>query len=119
MAETNTVVAVFPDHEAAESAVKNLAGAGFDIKHLSVIGKGYHTDEKVEGFYNAGDRVKFWGSRGAYWGALWGWLIGALFITIPGAGGVVVLGYFRRYRAFDYRRRRCRRRAQRLGRSAL
>lgn len=94
MAETNTVVAVFPDHEAAESAVKNMADAGFDIKHLSVIGKGYHTDEKVEGFYNAGDRVKFWGSRGAYWGALWGWLIGALFITIPGAGGVVVLGYF-------------------------
>ncbi|MGB8869317.1 MAG: hypothetical protein WCC96_08750 [Rhodomicrobium sp.] len=94
MAETNTVVAVFPDHEAAESAVKNMADAGFDIKHLSVVGKGYHTDEKVEGFYNAGDRVKFWGSRGAYWGALWGWLAGALFITIPGAGGVVVLGYF-------------------------
>jgi hypothetical protein len=93
MAETNTVVAVFPDHQAADSAVKKLADAGFDIKHLSVIGKGYHTDEKVEGFYNAGDRVKFWGSRGAFWGALWGWLVGALFITVPAVGGVVVLGY--------------------------
>ncbi len=70
-----------------------MAGAGFDIKHLSVIGKGYHTDEKVEGFYNAGDRVKFWGSRGAFWGALWGWLMGALFVTLPAVGGVVVLGY--------------------------
>jgi hypothetical protein len=93
MAETNTVVAVFPDHQAAEGAVKKLADARFDITHLSIIGKGYHSDEKVEGFYNAGDRVKFWGSRGAFWGALWGWLIGALFITIPGLGGVVVLGY--------------------------
>ncbi len=93
MAETNTVVAVFPDHQAAESAVKKLADASFDIKRLSLIGKGYHTDEKVEGFYNAVDRVKFWGNRGAFWGALWGWLMGALFITIPGAGGVVVLGY--------------------------
>ena len=94
MAETNTVVAVFPDHLAAENAVKKLADAGFDIKRLSVIGKGYHTDEKVEGFYNAGDRVKFWGSRGAFWGALWGWLMGALFIILPGVGGVLVFGYF-------------------------
>jgi hypothetical protein len=93
MAETNTVVAVFPDHQAAESGIKKLADTGFDIKHLSVIGKGYHTDEKVEGFYNAGDRVKFWGSRGAFWGALWGWLVGALFITVPAVGSVVVLGY--------------------------
>jgi hypothetical protein len=94
MAETSMIVAVFPDHLAAENAVKKLADAGFDIKRLSVIGKGYHTDEKVEGFYNAGDRVKFWGSRGAFWGAFWGWLTGALFITLPGVGGVVVLGYF-------------------------
>ncbi|MGA7325262.1 MAG: general stress protein [Rhodomicrobium sp.] len=93
MSETNTVAAVFPDHQAAETAVKKLADAGFDIKHLSIIGKGYHTDEKVEGFYNAGDRVKFWGSRGAFWGALWGWLMGALFIVVPAVGGVVVLGY--------------------------
>jgi hypothetical protein len=94
VAETSTIVAVFPAHQAAESALKKLADAGFDIKHLSIVGKGYHTDEKVEGFYNVGDRVKFWGSRGAYWGALWGWLMGALFITLPAVGGVVVLGYF-------------------------
>jgi hypothetical protein len=42
------------------------------MKNLSVVGKGYHTEEKVIGFYNVGDRVKFWGSRGAFWGGLWG-----------------------------------------------
>jgi hypothetical protein len=58
-----------------------------------VVGKGYHTDEKVVGFCNAGDRIKFWGKNGALWGGLWGRLFGALFMMIPGIGHVVVLGY--------------------------
>ena len=93
METIDTVVAVFADHDAAESAVKKLAAAGFDMKNLSVIGKGYHTDEKVIGFYNIGDRVKFWGTRGAFWGGLWGLFFGGLFMTIPVVGQVVVLGY--------------------------
>jgi uncharacterized membrane protein len=93
MIEMNSVVAVFPDHDDAERAVRQLADAGIDIKHLSVIGKGYHTDEKVTGFYNMGDRVKFWGTRGAFWGGLWGWLFGGVFLAVPVIGHVVVLGY--------------------------
>lgn len=95
MTDTNTgsVVAVFVDHQGAEAAVKKLASAGIDMKHLSVIGKGYHTDEKVVGFYNIGDRVKFWGKNGAFWGALWGWLVGGVFIATPVVGPVVVVGY--------------------------
>jgi len=93
MEKVDTVVAVFADHNAAETAVKKLTAAGFEMKHLSVVGKGYHTDEKVVGFYNVGDRVKFWGTRGAFWGGLWGMFFGGLFITIPVVGHVVVLGY--------------------------
>jgi hypothetical protein len=89
----DSVVAVFADHNAAETAVKKLAASGFDMKNLSLVGKGYHTDEKVVGFYTAGDRVKFWGSRGAFWGGFWGLFFGALFMTIPLVGHVVVLGY--------------------------
>ena len=40
-----------------------------------------------------GDRIKFWGSRGAFWGGLWGLFFGGLFLTIPVLGHVVVLGY--------------------------
>jgi hypothetical protein len=40
---------------------RKLAAAGLEMKNLSVVGKGYHTDEKVVGFYNAGDRIQFWG----------------------------------------------------------
>jgi hypothetical protein len=93
MEKADTVIAVFADHPAAESAVKKLAAAGFAMKKLSVVGKGYHTDEKVVGFYNIGDRVKFWGVRGAFWGGLWGLFFGGLFLTIPVVGHVIVLGY--------------------------
>lgn len=93
MSDNNAVIAVFTDHDGAEAAVKKLADAGIDIKHLSVVGKGYHTDEKVVGFCNTGDRVKFWGKRGAFWGGLWGWLFGGVFMFVPPIGHVVVLGY--------------------------
>ena len=61
METAETVIAVFADHQAA--AVKKLTADGFEMKNLSVVGKGYHTEEKVVGFYNVGDRVKFWGKR--------------------------------------------------------
>ena len=63
------------------------------MKHVSVVGKGYETEEKVVGFYNVGDRIKFWGKRGAFWGGFWGLFFGGLFMTIPLVGHVVVLGY--------------------------
>jgi len=93
METTDTVIAVFVDHDAAESAVKKLNAAGFEMKNLSVVGKGYHSEEKVVGFYTAGDRIRFWGARGAFWGGLWGLFFGGLFLTIPIVGHVVVLGY--------------------------
>jgi hypothetical protein len=92
MENTDTVVAVFPDHSAAETAIKELTAAGFEMKNLSVVGKGYHTDEKVVGFYNTGDRIKFWGTRGAFWGGFWGLFLGGLFVAVPVVGQVVVLG---------------------------
>lgn len=90
---TDSVVAIFPNHQAADSAVKTLTESGFQMNRLSVVGKGYHTEEKVVGFYNAGERIKFWGSRGAFWGGLWGLFFGGLFLTIPVVGHVIVLGY--------------------------
>ena len=93
-AADSAAVAVFDNHEYAEAAVKQLAASGFDITKVTVVGRGFHTDEKVAGFYNAGDRVKFWGKNGALWGGLWGLLLGGLFMTIPFIGPVVVVGHF-------------------------
>jgi hypothetical protein len=93
MEKIDSVVAVFTDHQGAETAIKKLAEDGFEMKNISVIGKGYHSEEKVIGFYNAGDRIKFWGLRGAFWGGLWGLFFGGLFMTVPVIGNVVMLGY--------------------------
>jgi hypothetical protein len=68
MAKSNAVVGVYNTHTEAEAAVKELQHAGFDMKKLSIVGKDYQTEEHVIGFYNAGDRMKFWGKQGAFWG---------------------------------------------------
>jgi uncharacterized membrane protein len=91
MSETNSVVAIYGTHAQAEEAVKELQKSGFDMKKLSIVGKDYHTDESVVGYYNTGDRMKYWGKQGAFWGGLWGMLFGALFI-IPGLGPILVAG---------------------------
>ena len=72
MTDTNAVIAVYDNHSAAEVAVKELQKSGFDMKKLSVVGKDYHTDEQVVGYYNAGDRMKYWGKWGAFWGRILG-----------------------------------------------
>ena len=41
---------------------------------------------------NAGDRMAFWGKRGAFWGGLWGLLFGSALFVIPGVGPLVVFG---------------------------
>jgi hypothetical protein len=93
MKNSDTVVATFDSHISAEKAIKHLSNGGFDIKHLSIVGKGYRTDEQVVGFYNTGDRIQFWGANGAFWGGLWGLLTGGVFISAPLFGPILVLGF--------------------------
>lgn len=92
-ANPSVAVATFTTHPEAEAAVKKLTSSGFPAATLSVIGRGYHTEDKVVGFFNTGERVKVWGSRGAMWGGLWGLLLGGLFIWTPLVGPVMIIGY--------------------------
>jgi hypothetical protein len=92
MAKEDACVATFASHEEAEQAVKALEQAGFDMKKLSIVGKDYHSEEHVVGYYNAGDRMKAWGKLGAFWGGLWGILMGAAFFVVPGLGPIAVAG---------------------------
>ena len=59
---------------------------------LSIIGKDYHTEEDVVGYYNTGDRMKAWGKAGAFWGGMWGLLFGSAFFIIPGIGPLLAAG---------------------------
>ena len=90
--DKNSVVAIFESHGQAEDAIRELQKDGFDMKKLSIVGKDYHTEEHVVGYYNAGDRMKYWGKLGAFWGGFWGLLFGSAFFWIPGIGQVLVAG---------------------------
>jgi uncharacterized membrane protein len=88
----NAAVGIFDHHNEAEAAIKELNRAGIDLKKLSIVGKDYHTEENVVGYYNAGDRMKYWGKAGAIWGGIWGLLFGSAFFWVPGVGPLVVAG---------------------------
>lgn len=92
MTENNSCVAIYDTHDEAERAITMLEKAGFNMKSLSIVGRDYHSEEKVHGYYNTGDRVKFWGKTGAFWGGLWGILFGSAFLFVPGLGPLVVGG---------------------------
>jgi hypothetical protein len=90
--QKNVTVAVFRTHGDAETAVKELQHAGFDMTRLSIVGADFQMDEHVVGYYNIGDRMKAWGRAGAFWGGVWGILFGAAFLVVPGIGPVLVGG---------------------------
>ncbi len=92
MAENDSVVAIFNSHPDAEEAIKELQKSGFDMRKLSIVGKDYHTEEHVVGYYNVGDRVASWGKAGAFWGWIWGLVFGSAFFFIPGLGPIMVGG---------------------------
>ena len=92
MSITNCVVVIYDNHEQAEHAIKELQGAGVDLKSLSIAAGDTHSDEHVVGYYNAGDRMECWGNVGAFWGGVWGLLFGSALFAIPGLGPILVAG---------------------------
>ncbi len=92
MDDKNSVVGVYNGHSEAEQSVKELQRSGIDMNKLSIVGKDYHTEEHVVGYYSVGDRMKSWGKLGAFWGGLWGLLFGSAFFFVPGVGPIAVAG---------------------------
>jgi hypothetical protein len=85
-------VFIFNTHIEAEEAIQVLGRSGFDLKKLSLVGKGYHTEEHPLGFYTVGDRIKTWGGTGAFWGGIWGLLLAPAVFVLPGVGLVAMAG---------------------------
>ncbi len=50
---SSNIVAVFPDHDAAERIVRRLHEAGIPMCDLSIIGRGSQTTEEPVGFVSA------------------------------------------------------------------
>jgi uncharacterized membrane protein len=88
----SSVIAVFPDHESAERAIKLLSKEGFPMSNLSIVGRDFQVSEKPIGFVKPADLVKEGAGTGAWVGGLFGMLLGAAFLVVPGVGPMVVAG---------------------------
>ena len=62
------------------------------MRKLSLIGKGYHSEEHPVGFYSTGDKIRAWGSTGAFWGSMWGILMAPAVFLLPPLGMVAMAG---------------------------
>jgi hypothetical protein len=92
MAKESSVVAVYPHIDQAEEAVRKLAGGGFPVDHVSIIAKDLGSEKKVHGFVTPCDVAKSTAKTGAWMGGIFGLLVGAAFVWIPGVGPLVVAG---------------------------
>src|ERR1035438_2340859 len=83
---------LFNTHGQAEDAIRSLDRSGFDVKKLSLVGKGFHSEEHPVGFYTVGDKMKTWGGVGAFWGGIWGLLLAPAVFFLPGLGLLALAG---------------------------
>ena len=81
--QCSTLLAIYPDHDAAEIAIKLLQKNGIKMGQLSIVGQDFRTIEKPIGFLTTGS-VACDGARvGAWTGGLFGILVGAAFLSFP------------------------------------
>jgi len=90
--DNDSTIGIFKTHVEAENSIKALEKSGFKMDKLSIVGRDYQSQEGVVGYYNAGDRMKYWGKQGAFWGGIWGVLFGSAFFWIPAIGPILVAG---------------------------
>jgi uncharacterized membrane protein len=87
-----SVVAVFRQQDATERAVRRLHDDGFDMRNVSIVGRGFQVSEEPAGFVTTGDCVEKGAEIGAVLGGFFGLCIGIGFLILPGLGLVIVAG---------------------------
>ncbi|QWZ08652.1 hypothetical protein KRR39_01960 [Nocardioides panacis] len=90
--DDRAVIAVFPDMDSAERAVRKLAETGFPVEKISIVGTGIESETRINGFVTVGDVAGPSAATGAWVGGLLGVLSGVAFLAVPGFGPLVVLG---------------------------
>ena len=89
-----SVVGVYKSMDDAEKAVHALEKAKYPIQQISIVAKDIATEKKVHGYVTACDVSKAGAQTGAWVGGIFGLLVGAAFMFVPGVGPVIVAGSF-------------------------
>jgi hypothetical protein len=87
-----SVVGVYHSLDRAEAAVEALHKGGFPIEKVSIVAKDIQDEKRIRGFVTACDVAKSGATTGAWIGGIFGVLIGAAFVWVPGVGPMIVAG---------------------------
>lgn len=87
------VVASYQNHTDAELAVRRLSDSGLPINQISIVGRNFESHEDVQGFYRPADAALDGAGQGAWFGGLFGLMLGAMgFFVMPAVGAFMVMG---------------------------
>ena len=92
MSKENITVGVYQSMAQAEKALKILDENSFPLEKISIVGQNLESEKQVHGFITIGDVAKAGAGSGAWMGGLFGVLIGAAFIWVPGFGPLMIAG---------------------------
>jgi len=87
-----SVIGMYQSMDQAEDAVRMLDEGGFPVKQVSIIAKNLQSENKIHGFVTTGDVAKSSAGVGAWTGGIFGLLMGAAFLWVPGVGPMFVAG---------------------------
>lgn len=87
-----SIVGIYNSMAAAEEAVNRLNAHQFPLEQVSIVAQNLQSEKQVHGYITIGDVAAGGATSGAWMGGLFGLLIGAAFIWVPGFGPLVVAG---------------------------
>lgn len=80
----HTAFAQFHSRPEAEDCIRKLRHQGYDISSLTLIGKGYFSQQRVLGYQGALDRMRTRGLRWAANGGVWGLFFAISYLLLEG-----------------------------------
>ena len=92
MFKKNTCVLLYSSPQAAEQGIEKLQIQAFNMKTVSILGKGSQNEEHTIGLYSSGEQLHFKGAQATFWESLWSRLNGASFFWLPDFGPLAAAG---------------------------
>lgn len=92
MTSDGSVVGVYAALDQAETAVRRLDERDFAIDHVSIVARDLTSERDIRGFISTGDVARHGAGIGGWIGGIFGVLVGAALIWVPGFGPMLVAG---------------------------
>lgn len=82
----NAAVTVSNSHDEHAASTRHFQRCVCEMKQLSFARSERRAGETGVGGFSTLGRVKCWGGLGAFWGGVWGWMMGSTFFQNDAAG---------------------------------